>query len=55
MKGYHAFKDQWKPFINEKLTTEMGLDNVVDKYAVCVKKSNVIVGHLRLGKDRRFP
>ena len=29
-------------------------DNVVDKYAVCVKKSNVIVGHLRLGKDGRF-
>ena len=55
MKGYHAFKDQWKPFINEKLTTEMELDNVVDKYAVCVKKSNVIVGHLRLGKDGRFP
>ena len=55
MKGYHAFKDQWKPFINEKLTTEMELDNVVDKYAVYVKKSNVIVGHLRLGKDGRFP
>ena len=29
-------------------------DNVVDKYAVCVKKNNVIVGHLPLGKDVRF-
>ena len=29
-------------------------DNVVDKYAVCVKKNNVIVGHLPIGKDVRF-
>ena len=28
--------------------------NVIDKYAVCVKKNNVIVGHLPLGKDGRF-
>ena len=43
-----------KPFINEELTIAMEPDHVVDKYAVCVKKSNVIVGHLPLGKDRRF-
>ena len=29
-------------------------DNVVDKYAVCVKKNNVVVRHLPLGKDGRF-
>ena len=29
-------------------------DNVVDKYTVCVKKNNVTVGHLPLGKDGRF-
>ena len=29
-------------------------DNVVDKYTVCIKKNNVIVGHLPLGKDGRF-
>ena len=28
--------------------------NVVDKYAVCVRKNNVIVGRLLLGKDGRF-
>ena len=31
VKGYLAYKDLWKPFLNEKLTTEMELDNVVDK------------------------
>ena len=44
-------KDLWEPFINEELTTAMESDNVVDKYAVCVKKSNVIVGYFPLGKD----
>ena len=29
-------------------------DDFLDKYAVCVKKNNVIVGHLLLGKDGRF-
>ena len=32
VKEYHAYKDLWKPFINEKLTTAMKSDNVVDKY-----------------------
>lgn len=27
---------------------------VVDKYAVCVEKNNIIVGHLLLGKSERF-
>ena len=54
LKGYHAYKDLWKPFINEELTTEMEPNNVADKYAVCVKKNKVIVGNLPLGKDGRF-
>ena len=54
VKNYHAYKDLWKPFINERLTTAMEPDNFLDKYAVCVKKNNVIVGHLLLGKDGRF-
>ena len=36
LKGYHAYIDLWKPFINEELTTAMEPNNVVDKYAVCV-------------------
>ena len=54
VKGYHAYKDLWKPFINEELTTAMKLHNVVDKYAVCVKKNNAIVGYLPLGRDGRL-
>ena len=54
VKGYHTYKDLWKPFINEELTTAMEPDNVVYKYAVCVKKNNVIVRHLPLGKYGRF-
>ena len=54
VKVYHGYKDLWKPFRNKELTTAMKPDNVVDRYAVCVKKNNVIVGHLPLGKDGRF-
>ena len=54
VKGYHAYKDLWKPFINEELTTAMKPHNVVDKYAVCVKKNNAIVGYLPLGRDGRL-
>ena len=32
----------------------MGLDNVVDKYTVCVIKNDVIVGHFPRGKNGRL-
>ena len=32
----------------------MDPDNVTDKYPVCVKKNTSIVGHLPLGKYRKF-
>ena len=44
-----------RTFINEELTTAVEPDNDVDKYAVCVTKNNIIVGHLPLCKDGRFP
>ena len=40
--------------MNEELETEMELVNVMDKYAVCVKKDTSIVGHLPLGKNGKF-
>ena len=40
--------------MNEELETEMEPDNVMDKYAVCVKKKTCIVGHLPLGKNGKF-
>ena len=44
VKGYHAYKDLWKLFINEELTTAMEPENALDKHAVYVKKNSVIVG-----------
>ena len=54
VKGYHVYKNIWKPNVNEELETEMDPDNVVDKYAVCVKSNTSIVGHLPLGKNGQF-
>ena len=51
VKGYHVYKNIWKPNVNEKLETKMEPDNVMDKYAACVKKNISIVGHLPLGKN----
>ena len=50
VKGYHVYKTLWNPLIGEFLSCERGPDNPMDKYAVCVKKENKIVGHLPLGK-----
>ena len=54
VKRYHECKSIWTPKICEILSTERELGNLLDKYAVCVKKENEIVGHLPLGKDRKF-
>ena len=54
VKGYHEYKSIWKPKIDEILSTERESGNLVDKYAVCVKKENETVGHLPLGKDGKF-
>ena len=36
------------------LETEIDPDNVMDKYAVCGKENSSIVGHLALGKNKKF-
>ena len=54
VKGYHEYKSIWTRKIGEMLLTEREPGNMVDKYAVCVKKENEIVGHLPLGKDGKF-
>ena len=54
VKGYHQYKSIWKPKIGDILSTEKEPGNLVDKYAVCVKKQNEIGGHLLLGKDGNF-
>ena len=54
IKGYHVYKNIWKPTVNEEFENEMEADNVMDKCAVCVKKNTSIVGHLPLGKNGKF-
>ena len=49
-----VYKDVWTPTIGEKLLCKMESDNIKDKYAVCVQKDGVTVGHLMLGKTGRF-
>lgn len=54
VKSYHVYKSIWTPVIGEILTSERESGNIIDKYAVCVKKDNIIVGHLPLGKSGKF-
>ena len=50
VKGYHVYQGIWVPKIGETLSTEREPSNPKDKYAVCVKEKECIVGHLPLGK-----
>ena len=53
--GYHVYKADWTPFVGEKLTGVMESTDLMDKYAVAVKRSDEsIVGHLPLGKSGKF-
>ena len=54
VKGYNEYKSFWTPKIDGILSTEREPGDLVDKYAVCVKKQYEIVGHLPLGKDGKF-
>ena len=54
IKGCHEYQKTWTPFLQEELCEEMEPVNPVDKYAVAVKKNNVVVGHLPLGCSGKF-
>ena len=54
VKGYHEYKNIWTSKIGEILSTESEPGNLVDKYVVCVKKENEIIGYIPLGKDGKF-
>ena len=52
--GYNAYKVEWIPEIGETLSTRREPEDMEDKYAVCVLKSNAIVGHLKKGQSGRY-
>ena len=54
IKGYHEYQKNWTPFLQEELCGEMEPAKPVDKYAVAVKKNNVVVGYLPLGCSGKF-
>ena len=50
--AYQVYKKNWTPVVGEKLTGVMESNNLMDKYAVHVKRiDESIVGHLPLGKS----
>ena len=54
IKGYHVYKSVWTPTLQEQVYGEIEPHNLVDKYAVTVKKVEKVVGHLPLGGNGKF-
>ena len=52
--GYHVYKNMWVPVLGETLRAMMEPNNIEDDYAVCVKKNELVVGHLERGHSGRF-
>ena len=46
IRGYHAYKDAWSPSIGEALPLEREPHNMQDSFAVAVRKSDEVVGHI---------
>ena len=38
--GYHVYKTNWTPVVGEKLIGVMESNNLMDKYAVAVRRSD---------------
>ena len=48
VRGYHVYKEIWEAATGEILICERELHNGRDRYAVAVKKSGTIIGHLKI-------
>ena len=46
VRGYHAYMEQWEPWIGEVLPLEREPTNPEDKHAVTIKKRGGTVGHV---------
>ena len=54
IKELHVYKDIRTPKQGEQLDALMEADNRMDKFAVCVKINEKIVGHLKKGTSGMF-
>ena len=53
--GISNYKINWTPVVGEKLTSVMESNNLMDEYAVAVKRSDEsIVGHIPLEKSEKL-
>ena len=46
IRGYHAYKDIWEPFVGENLLLKREPTNIKDRSAVAVIKETEVVGHV---------
>ena len=46
VRGYHVYKDDWSPSVRDEFELEMEELNRHDRYAVVIKVSGDIVGHM---------
>ena len=46
IRGYHVYKETWRAAIGEELECDREPGNSCDRYAVAVKRSGVVIGHL---------
>ena len=54
IKGHHVYKNIWTAKQGEQLDVLKEPDNPMDKFAVCVKINEKIMGHLKKSKSGRF-
>ena len=54
IKEHHVYKDIRTPKQGEELDVLMEPDNLIDKFAVCVKINEKIVGHLKKDTSGMF-
>ena len=46
MRGYHIYSDIWEASLGEQLPCERESGNGADPFAVAVKRSGAVVGHI---------
>ena len=46
VRGFHEYKDIWRPSVGEILDLKRERTNAKDVLAVCIQKDGVVVGHM---------
>ena len=54
IRGHHIYKRIWRPLVGEVLTLEREEGNTHDRFAVCLLKDAIVVGHVPLEFSRVF-